>query len=39
MQEVTIEPEYLFSEMSTSDGSQIKYYRDGYWYKVHKLDA
>ena len=34
MEKITIEPEFLYTEMSTSDGLQIKYYKDGYWYKV-----
>ncbi len=28
-----MDDKYLFTDSSTSDGSQIKYYKDGYWYK------
>ncbi len=31
---VTLSPEYLYTENSTSDGTQIKYHRDDLWYKV-----
>ena len=34
VEKITLEPAFLFSEMSTSDGSQIKYYKDGFWYKT-----
>lgn len=31
---VTLSPEYLYNESGTSDGTQIKYHKDGLWYKV-----
>ena len=34
MFEVNIDEGYIISQHGTSEGSQIKYYKDGFWYKI-----
>ena len=34
--EITIGPEYLVTDTGTSDGTQIKYFYNGKWYKVDR---
>lgn len=34
---ITLSDKYIQNEMSTSDGSQTKYYKDNYWYKINSM--
>lgn len=36
MFDVEIDPKYIVTDSGTSDGTQIKYYHDGYWYKLDR---
>ncbi|CBK75069.1 hypothetical protein CIY_24330 [Butyrivibrio fibrisolvens 16/4] len=33
---IEIGPEYLVMESGTSDGTQIKYFKDNNWYKIDR---
>lgn len=36
MFDVSIDTKYIVTDGGTSDGTQIKYYHDGYWYKLDR---
>lgn len=37
MYNINLSEKYLQEEMGTSDGTQIKYYKDNYWYKINSM--
>lgn len=37
MYNVQLNDEMIVDASGTSDGTQVKYYRDGYWYKIDML--
>ena len=36
LQEITIDNRYAITDKGTSDGTQIKYFKDNYWYKIDR---
>ena len=36
LQEITLESEYVITDHGTSDGTQVKYFKDRHWYKLDR---
>ena len=36
-EEITLDDRFLYTESGTSDGTQVKYHKDDYWYKIDNV--